>query len=307
MHRGGTLSGRGPGDRTGRGGTLTGAVAVAALALTGCGSISAAEAGNSAATGSSQQAGPSAPAVPPSHLLCSEPAAASRVVVARTGFPRVMQPGHPKYPVGVNPAQTAPAAHLAHPAQAGQAGQPAPAQAAQAAPAQAAQAAQPTRTASPVPPVQPSQGTPGGAVTPPRLLPRPIVVRVVKNAALVHSLARELCALPPMSRQPIRCPALFTGSYELTFTVNGRRLPVVTVHDSGCQLVTGLVPVRTAAASPRFRALLTRIAGPIPLWPVHLPGGPGSGGCTPPGIASPPWMWGQNCQGPYRPGVSGRT
>jgi hypothetical protein len=145
------------------------------------------------------------------------------------------------------------------------------------------------------------------------------VVRVVKNAALVHSLARQLCALPPMSREPIRCPALFTGSYELTFTVNGRRLPVVTVNDSGCQLVTGLIPVRTAATSPRFRALLIRIAGPITLWPVHVPGGPagpgsptepvgpGSGGCTPPGTAAPPWMWGQNCQGPYRPGVQGRT
>jgi hypothetical protein len=103
------------------------------------------------------------------------------------------------------------------------------------------------------------------------------VFRIVTDPATVSSLAGALCALPKMPRGPIFCPFMMPGGFRLTFTADGRALPVVTVNESGCRTVTGLGTVRRAI-QPSFWNLLNRIAGPNPVGPisvgpVHLPGG----------------------------------
>jgi hypothetical protein len=236
---------------------LAGSLAFGALALAGCGSVVAADAGNS---GSGSTAAPSAGTVPPGQVLCARPAAASRVSVARTNFPR------PIGPAGRSQGQAG--------ASSGQA---------QAAPS----------------------GKPGALRR-----PEPFVVKVVTSAARVHALAQAVCALPALPRGRINCPALITGSYQLTFTVAGRKLPVVSAQLAGCEVVTGAGIVRSASTRPAFWKLLAKIAGPAAGLPVHLPGSPvvpggplqpRSPSCSPPSNHVSPGTPTRSCLGPDRP------
>jgi hypothetical protein len=119
-----------------------------------------------------------------------------------------------------------------------------------------------------------SAATPSSTATPVVGRP-PAAMTVVTSAAKAQTLARTVCALPRFPREPVNCPALVAGFYRLTFTADGRQLPVVTVQDTGCQTVTGLGMVRTAAGRVAFWKVLDQLAGqPIQL-PVHLPGNPG--------------------------------
>jgi hypothetical protein len=243
-------------------GLLAGSLAFGALALAGCGSVVAADAGNAGNSGSGHTA-----TVPAGQVLCARPAAASRVVIARTPFPRP-----------ILPVRQAPAA--------GSAGQ-----------TQSAQPSQPTKSGKPAAGLQ----------------PRPATVKVVTSAPRVLALARAVCALPRLPRGPINCPALVTGSYQLTFTVAGRKLPVVSAQLSGCEVVAGAGVVRTAAARPAFWRLLAKIAGPAVGLPVHLPGapvspggpfrplGPGRSTCAPPSKGTPSGTPTRACPGPDRP------
>ncbi len=69
-------------------------------------------------------------------------------------------------------------------------------------------------------------------------------VSVTDTKAL--SVAEAACALPVLPPRSRHCPLATPQDheYQLTFTIPGRVLPVVTVHDGGCQQVTGLGPVR---------------------------------------------------------------
>jgi hypothetical protein len=245
-----------------------GALAVGALALAACGSVVAPAAHNvgasssAAASGAAQSgAAPSgaASAVSASQLLCARPAVTSRVVIAQSLLPRPILP--------VRPGQqgTAPKPGI----------QPRP-------PA-------PPKPGSPAtpPPPPPPPGAPG---QPPKAgAPRPglFVVKTVTNPSKVHALAQAVCGLPKFPREPINCPALFAGSYLLTFTSAAQKLPTVVVQDSGCQTVTGAGVVRKASGQPAFWKLLTRLAGPAVHPPGHLPGGPGG-----------PLIPGQQCRRP---------
>jgi hypothetical protein len=104
---------------------------------------------------------------------------------------------------------------------------------------------------------------------------RPEGVRVVTSASQVTALGKALCALPATSHRPIMCPGFLTqGHYQLSFTVDGRVAPMVTVQETGCQSVLGLGGVRSAAGRPGFWTLLGSMSGPYRGGPVHLPGQP---------------------------------
>ena len=79
----------------------------------------------------------------------------------------------------------------------------------------------------------------------------------VDSPASARAVARALCALPLMPRGVFHCPALLIGTtYLLRFTAGGRQLAAVTVEATGCQIVTGVGPVRWAATSPGFWRVL---------------------------------------------------
>jgi hypothetical protein len=119
-----------------------------------------------------------------------------------------------------------------------------------------------------------SQRAQPAGTLPPASGSRPVMIRVITKPGVVQGLARALCALPKMPRGPLPCPALFPGGYQLYFTADGLRLPVVVVQESGCREVTGLGAVRRADR-PSFWRLLGRIVGPDRLPPGSIqPGGP---------------------------------
>jgi hypothetical protein len=110
----------------------------------------------------------------------------------------------------------------------------------------------------------------------------PPVRALVTAIARVRALARALCALPTMGQGVFHCPALFEGSFTLSFTADGRGLPVVTIQESGCEIVTGLGPARVVNKSPVFRTALARAVGTSsPVLPVFLPGDPPRSDCQP--------------------------
>jgi hypothetical protein len=92
----------------------------------------------------------------------------------------------------------------------------------------------------------------------------------VTGPARAQAVARALCALPPMPRGMVHCPALLVGTtYLLRFTAGGRRLPPVTIEATGCEVVTGVGPARWAATSPGFwRVLATAAHLRPPGWSV---------------------------------------
>jgi len=87
---------------------------------------------------------------------------------------------------------------------------------------------------------------------PAMLLPRGTTIREPRP---VRALATELCGLPAMPRGPVNCPAQFHGSLRFAFAAGGRPFPPVTVQVSGCRVVTGLGPARTARSATFWRAL----------------------------------------------------
>jgi hypothetical protein len=103
--------------------------------------------------------------------------------------------------------------------------------------------------------------------------PRPSAGPVVRGAAQASALAKAICGLPEMPGGVLRCPNLSPVDFLLSFTVDGRMVPPVTIKPSGCEAVSGAGAVRTAATRPAFWKLLGTITGPVPLpGAIHLPG-----------------------------------
>jgi hypothetical protein len=103
--------------------------------------------------------------------------------------------------------------------------------------------------------------------------PRPSSAPVVRGAPQASALAKAICGLPVMPRGVLRCPNLTPVTFRLSFTVDGRMAPPVTIKPSGCEAVTGAGAVRTAATRPAFWKLLGTLTGPVPLpGAIHLPG-----------------------------------
>ena len=237
-----------------RRGPVVGAAAVAALALAGCGSVTA----QSAAPAADSSSAPAPAPIAPSHLLCARPGAVSRVAIARTGLlPRVL------------PAQQHEAAGSTRTAP--------PRKDMPKLPPQPYQKPGPGVPVPPGTPFTPAPPRPSAEPSEPILTP-PSASTLVTSAAKARALARSVCGLPAFPRVPVNCPALFAGSYRLSFTADGRKLPVVTVLDTGCQTVIGLGTVRTAVTRPGFWKLLSGLAGGPIQEPGHLPGGPISPG-----------------------------
>jgi hypothetical protein len=90
------------------------------------------------------------------------------------------------------------------------------------------------------------------AFPPGPLLPRGITI---VEPDLVRNLAAALCGLPKMPPGLVNCPAQFRGSVRFGFTAGGRPFPFVTVQVSGCRVVTGLGPARTARSAAFWRTL----------------------------------------------------
>lgn len=144
-------------------------------------------------------------------------------------------------------------------------------------------------------------------------VPAPVRVTTVTSAKQARTLARAVCALPRAPRGPMSCPAMFPGVFRLSFIAPGVSLPAVTIQTSGCEIVTGISPPRTAIGRQSFWNLLARLAGPAPGWPAHLPGAPvapgapvlpgnGTGhGCAPRSASTPPGSPVKACPGPDRP------
>ena len=90
------------------------------------------------------------------------------------------------------------------------------------------------------------------ALEPRTILPRGITI---VKPALVRGLAAALCGLPRMPPGPVTCPAQFRSSVHFGFAAGGRPFPFVTVETSGCRVVTGLGPARTARSAAFWRTL----------------------------------------------------
>jgi hypothetical protein len=97
-----------------------------------------------------------------------------------------------------------------------------------------------------------SRATSLHVLEPAMVLPRGITVR---KPHLVRGLAAALCRLPVMPRRPVSCPAQFGGSLRLAFAAGGRPFRPVIVQLSGCRVVGGLGPARTAPSAAFWRTL----------------------------------------------------
>ena len=84
------------------------------------------------------------------------------------------------------------------------------------------------------------------------ILPRGITIG---EPSAVRDLAAALCRLPQMPRQPVTCPVRFRGSLRFAFAAGRRPFPPVTVQMSGCRVVTGLGPARTARSAVFWRTV----------------------------------------------------
>jgi hypothetical protein len=86
----------------------------------------------------------------------------------------------------------------------------------------------------------------------------------VRGAARARAVAQSACGLGQLPHTAVlRCPADFGIIYQLTFAAGSHRFTPVTVNATGCQLVSGLGAVRSAATSTTFwRALGTAIGIP---------------------------------------------
>ena len=89
----------------------------------------------------------------------------------------------------------------------------------------------------------------------------------IRNGGQVRALARTICELPLMPRGVLSCPAGLGGGFQLVFATAARRLPVVSIQSSGCEVVTGASrgrPRRTGGARGFWTAFgrLTGIEAP---------------------------------------------
>ena len=75
---------------------------------------------------------------------------------------------------------------------------------------------------------------------------------VVTDPAAVRRLATILCGLPPQGSMVMSCPADFGTGYRLAFATSQQGFSLVTVHTSGCRIVSGLGEVRSWARSPQL-------------------------------------------------------
>ena len=96
---------------------------------------------------------------------------------------------------------------------------------------------------------------------PAMVLPRGITIG---EPGPVRGLASALCGLPAMPRGQVNCPAQFRGSLRLAFAAGRRSFPPVTVQVSGCRVVTGLGPSRTASSGAFWRILGKDLSRPSP-------------------------------------------
>jgi hypothetical protein len=90
------------------------------------------------------------------------------------------------------------------------------------------------------------------AFEPGLILPRGFTIG---EPRLVRGLAAALCGLPAMPRGLVSCPAQFRGSLRMAFTAGGRPFLPVTVQVSGCRVVTGLGPARSARSAAFWRTV----------------------------------------------------
>jgi len=97
---------------------------------------------------------------------------------------------------------------------------------------------------------------------------------VTVTDTIARSPAEAACALPVLPPGIRNCPpaAVPYQQYQLTFTIPGRVLAVVTVHAGGCPQVSGVGPVRWLLTRQPFLAELGRIAAlSRPGNPVKVP------------------------------------
>jgi hypothetical protein len=87
-----------------------------------------------------------------------------------------------------------------------------------------------------------------------------------------RTVARALCALPPMPSGTFNCPADLGIVYRLGFTADGRKLPAVSAQATGCGGVRGLGRSAWTARSPGFWRLLGTAMG------IPRPGNPAFAG-----------------------------
>jgi hypothetical protein len=71
----------------------------------------------------------------------------------------------------------------------------------------------------------------------------------VSSAPEAQSVAQGLCALQPVSRTVIACPADFGITYRLTFAAGTRKFAPVTLNAAGCEPVHGLGAARHITTS----------------------------------------------------------
>jgi|GEM_PF-1988911 len=104
---------------------------------------------------------------------------------------------------------------------------------------------------------------------------------IVASPARARAAARAVCGLPSLPRGVFHCPNLTVGStYLLRFTADGRQLPAVSIEATGCEIVTGVGPVRWAAKSPGFWRALATAANVSPPGRTAFTGG-GTWSCQP--------------------------
>jgi hypothetical protein len=84
------------------------------------------------------------------------------------------------------------------------------------------------------------------------------------DAAKARAVAQNVCGLGQRPHTAaLSCPADFNIIYQLTFAAGSHRFTPVTVDATGCELVSGLGPARSAATSATFwRTLGTAIGIP---------------------------------------------
>ena len=75
---------------------------------------------------------------------------------------------------------------------------------------------------------------------------------LTRGAVSGRQAARALCALPPMPSGVFHCPADLGVAYDLAFSAPGAKLATVILEPAGCETVSGLGSLRSAARSPGF-------------------------------------------------------
>jgi hypothetical protein len=83
----------------------------------------------------------------------------------------------------------------------------------------------------------------------------------VTDARQAQTVARALCALPPVGHRSYACPADWGIRYQLRFAARHQWFGPVTIAATGCTMVTGLGPVRLISGLFGFWSVLGKAAG----------------------------------------------